>query len=98
MSVDLDEPVPPITPMTSPLLMWRSMSVSAWRSASGEYLKLTWSKSMEPSGTSVRGSAGLERSLCSRRTWQMRRADSSDMVTITKIIESIMRLMSIEKP
>ena len=98
ISVDLDEPVPPMTPITSPLLMWRSMSERAMRSAFREYLKSTWSKSTEPSGTSVRPPSGLVRSLFSSRTSQMRRALSSDMVIITKTIENIMRLMSIEKP
>ena len=53
---------------------------------------------MEPSGTSMTGFLGFLRSGSSRRTWQMRRADSSAIVIITKTIESIMRLMSIEKP
>ena len=44
------------------------------------------------------GFSGFLRSGSSRRTWQMRRADSSAIVIITKTIESIMRLMSIENP
>lgn len=52
MSEDLDEPVPPMMPMVSPERMCRSMSVRTILSASLEYLKLTWLKSMEPSFTS----------------------------------------------
>ena len=39
--VDWAEPVPPIMPMVSPLLICKSISSSAWRRACSEYLKLT---------------------------------------------------------
>ncbi len=74
------------------------MSFRAMRSAFLEYSKLTWSKSTEPSGTESRGFCGLVMSLFSTRTSQRRRAPSSAMVTITKTMDSIMRLMSMLKP
>ena len=96
--MDFDEPVPPMTPMVSPLLMCRSTSERAWRSACAEYLKLTWSKSIEPSATSRTGSAGAAIVGSASRTSLMRRALSSAIVTMTKIMDSCMRLMRIWKP
>ena len=83
--------------MTSPDLMWRSTSARAIRSAFREYLKLTLSKSMEPSFTSVTAFSGLVRLLRSVRTSTIRSADSMDMVIMTNTMESIMRLMRIWK-
>ena len=85
-------------PIVSPLLMCRSMSDRAWRLAFLEYLKLTWSKSIEPSLTSVAGWAGFEIVGVAVRTSSIRWADSSAMVTMTKIIDSCMRLIRIWKP
>ena len=67
------------------------------RSAFWEYLKLTSSKSMEPSLTSVMAFSGLTRLLFSLSTSTMRSMDSMDMVIITNTIESIIRLMRIWK-
>ena len=72
ISVDLDEPVPPIMPMVSPERMCRSMPESAMRSAVFAYLKLTLSKSMEPSFTSRTGFSGLCSALSSHSTSTMR--------------------------
>ena len=47
------------------------------------YLKSTWSKSMEPSFTSITGFTGLVRVLFSFNTSQIRTADSADIVNIT---------------
>ena len=96
--MDLEEPVPPMMPMVSPLLTCRSTSASAWRSARAEYLKLTWSKSMEPSATSVTACSGAPIVGSASSTSLMRRADSSAIVTMTKIMDSCMRLMRIWKP
>ena len=52
---------------------------------------------MEPSFTSVTGDAGFVRVLVSFRTSAIRSADSADMVTMTKIMLSIMRDMRIWK-
>ena len=97
-SVDFAEPVPPMMPMVSPLLMCRSMLSRAWRSAFLEYLKLTSSKSMEPSATWVTGWPGLAMVGVACKTSLMRCALSSAMVTMTKIMESCMRLIRIWKP
>ena len=67
------------------------------RSAFWEYLKLTWSKQMEPSATSRTGWAGLDRVLRSSRTSAIRLPDSPAMVIITNTMESIIRLLSIMK-
>ena len=77
--------------------MCRSMSDRAYRSAFLEYLKLTWSKSMLPSLTSVRAPAGLVRVLSSLRTSTIRSADSCDMVIMVKTMDSIIRLIRIWK-
>ena len=95
--LDLEEPVPPRMPMTSPDLMCRSMSDRALRSAFLEYLKLTWSKSTLPSRTSVRAPAGLVRVLSSLSTSTIRSADSCDMVIMVKTMDSIIRLIRIWK-
>ena len=63
------------------------------RSAFLEYLKLTLSKSTDPSFTSVTALSGLVRLLCSFSTSQIRSADSMDMVIMTKTMESIIRLI-----
>ena len=89
--------MPPRMPMTSPDLMCRSMSARAMRSAFLEYLKLTLSKSMEPSFTSVSPFSGLVRELFSLRTSTIRSADSEAMVIITNTMETIIRLMRIWK-
>ena len=65
------------------------------RSAFFEYLKLTFSKSIEPSLTSVRAFSGLVRLLFSVKTSTIRSADSIDIVIITNTIDSIIRLMRI---
>lgn len=84
-------------PMISPLLMCKSMWERALRVAFLEYLKLTWSKSMEPSFTSITGFWGFCRVLSSESTSTIRSADSKDMVTITNIMETIIRLIKIWK-
>ena len=81
--VDLLEPVPPRMPTVWPEAMWRSMSRSAYFSASAEYLKLTPSKSTEPSATVVTGAAGSVSADSSLKTSQIRLTDSADMVSIT---------------
>ena len=81
--VVLLEPVPPRMPTVAPEGMCRSMSERASFFASAEYLKLTFSKSIEPSGTSATASAGLVRLGCSTRTSLMRLADSAEMVSMT---------------
>ena len=83
--------------MVSPDFMCRSMSSSANFFAFFEYLKLTWLKSMEPSFMSYIGFSGLVRVVCSVKTSHTRFADSSAMVIMTNIIESIIRLESIMK-
>ena len=83
--------------MTSPDLICRLISASAMRSAFLEYLKLTLSKSMEPSFTSVSPFSGLVSVLSSFKTSVIRSIDSSDMVIITKTMETIIRLMRIWK-
>ena len=60
-------------------------------------MKLTWSKSIEPSFTSITGCSGFCRVLSSERTSTIRSALSADMVTMTKIMESIIRLIRIWK-
>lgn len=55
-------------------------------------------KSMEPSATSSTGSAGSAIVGSAASTSVMRCADSSAMVTMTKIIDSCIRLMRIAKP
>ena len=67
----------------------------ALRFAAAEYLKLTWSKSTSPFFTSKTGSAGFCRLLVSSSTSQMRLPEACAIVSITKIIESIIRLMRI---
>ena len=68
------------------------------RLAAMEYLKFTWLKSIEPSFTSMTGFSGFWRVLSSESTSTIRSADSKDMVIITKIMESIIRLMRIWNP
>ena len=81
--VDLLEPVPPRMPTVWPEAMWRSMSRSAYFSAPAEYLKLTPSKSTEPSATVVTGAAGSVSADSSLKTSQIRLTDSADMVSVT---------------
>ena len=83
--------------MTSPDLMCRSTSDRALRSAFLEYLKLTLSKSIEPSLTSVMAFSGLVRLLCSDSTSTIRSADSIDMAIMTKTIDKLIRLIRIWK-
>lgn len=97
-SVDLEEPVPPIMPIVSPERMCRSMSERAFLSAVAEYLKLTPSKSMLPSFTSVTGFAGFSIVLSSLSTSTIRLPDSPAIAIIVNAIESIIRLLSIIKP
>ena len=94
----LADPVPPMTPMVSPLLMCRSISARARCSAFSEYLKVTLSKSMEPSRISVSGWAGFLMVGSVRSTSQMRSALSWAIVIMAKTIETIMRAMRIMKP
>ena len=83
-------------PTVAPEGMWRSMSSRALRSALAEYLKLTWSKSTAPFGTSRSGEAGSLRSVSVSRTSAIRLAEAEAIVTITKIIESIIRLIRMD--
>ena len=85
-------------PMVSPLAICRSISVSASFSAVAAYLKSTWSKSTEPSATSVRAPSGLDSVLSVSSTSVIRFMDSSDIVTMTKINETIIRLKRICVP
>ena len=70
-------------PTVWPEAMWRSMSRSAYFSAPAEYLKLTPSKSTEPSATVMTGAAGSVSADSSLKTSQIRLTDSADMVSIT---------------
>ena len=67
------------------------------RDAFFEYLKLTLSKSIEPSFTSFTAFSGLVRLLFSLSTSTMRSADSMDMVIMTNTMESVIRLIKIWK-
>ena len=69
--------------------MSRSMSAKAYFSAFLEYLKLTLSKRMLPSLTSLTPFSGLTRSDFCSRTSAIRRADSADMVIMTNTMDSI---------
>ena len=75
-SVDLLEPVPPRMPTVMPEAMCRLMPCKANFFACAEYLKLTFSKSIEPSFTSVAGEEGAAKAGSSSSTSQMRRKDS----------------------
>ena len=81
--VDLLEPVPPRMPTVMPESMCRLMSCSANFFACAEYLKLTFSKSMEPSFTFSAGEAGSVSAGSSSSTSQIRTKDSYDIVIIT---------------
>ncbi len=78
-----------------PESMWRLILESAIFSAFKEYLKLTFSKSILPLGTVMTGSSGLRKSLVSSNTSAIRFAEAEDRVSITNIIESIIRLINI---
>lgn len=97
ISVDFEEPVPPMMPMVSPERMCRSMFESAIRLAVLAYLKLTPSKSTEPSRTSVTACGGEVRELVSPSTSAIRCADSVARVIMTNTMESIIRLLKIWK-
>ena len=88
-------PVPPMIPTVSPDSTEKLISESAKFSELSDYLKLTPEKRMLPSATSVMGSAGSVIELFSLRTSDIRVADASEMETITMIMESIIRLISI---
>ena len=82
-------------PTVWPDATWKVISLSALRLAAAEYLKLTWSNSTSPLVTCMTGSAGFCSVLVSSRTSQMRLPEACAMVSITKIIESIIKLMRI---
>ena len=84
-------------PMVSLDWMCRSMPSSAMPPAFLEYLKLTRSKSMEPSATSKTGFSGLTSVLSSSSTSAMRLPDSAAMTMVTNTMETIIRLLSIMK-
>ena len=82
-------------PTVSPDLMCKSTSFrmgsplpSAW------YLNMTWLKSIEPSLTVSSGCSGFDSDGSSFSTSTIRRADAADMVSMTKIIDSIIRFIS----
>ena len=81
--MDLEDPVPPIIPTVAPDGMCRFTSARAYASADAEYLKLTFSKSTDPSGILSTGSAAAFISGTSSSTSTMRRMDSADMVSMT---------------
>ena len=76
----------------------RSISERAFFFALAEYLKLTLSKAIEPSFTSVTGFSGFLMAGISRSTSSIRLNDSADIVSITYIIESIISCIRIWKP
>ena len=76
-------------PVISPGPMWRSIFFSTYSSADLLYPKLTPSKSTEPSFTSKTGSFGFTMSLFSFITSVTRWAEAKDMVSITKMSDSI---------
>ena len=81
-------------PTVAPDGICRSIPESAKFCASAEYLKETPSKSIEPSATVPTGSSGFFMSGSSSRTSQIRLALSTEIVTITKIIENIISAIS----
>ena len=85
-------------PTVIPESMCRFMSARAYLCALAEYLKDTFSKSIEPSGISAAAFSGELREGSSLSTSQIRRADSADIVTITYTTDSIISDISIWKP
>ena len=90
-SVVLPEPVAPRTPTVEPAGRWRvtSESTSFW--AEALYLKPTWSKSTEPSGTSVRACSGEEMAGFSSSTSRTRRMDVRARAMRRNTLEIIIR-------
>ena len=84
-------------PIVSPDFICRLIFVRAVRSAFLEYLKLTFSKSTEPSLTNLTAFSGLLTVLFSVKTSAIRLADSSDIVIMTNTIDTIIRLLKIIK-
>ena len=93
-SVVLAAPVPPMMPTVAPAGMWSVMSERAFFSALALYLKLTWSKSIWPSGMVSTGAAAFARSGVSVRTSRMRRALASERDICRKTPENIMTELS----
>ena len=87
-----------VMPTVIPERICRSMFESANFCAFSEYLKLTLSKSIEPSRTSVIGLSGSFISGSSSSTSQIRFADSADMVSMTYIIEIIISDIRMDIP
>ena len=85
-------------PMVSPDLIWTSIFSRTGRSAVGEYLKRTWSKSIEPSFTSVIAFFLDVIELFSFNTSMIRLHDSSENVIITNTIDNIIKETMIWKP
>ena len=93
--VDLAEPVAPMMPTVAPLGMWRLMSRRFHFSASGLYLKDTWSKSTEPSAAVTPDEAAASvMSGVSSSTSVTRLAQATARVSIIIIMDTIIRLIS----
>ena len=93
--VVLELPVPPMMPIVSPASMCRVTSVIEYSTERSSYAKSTCMKSTDPFGTSMTGSAGSVIVGRSSSTSVIRSADATDMVIMTKIMESIIRLIRI---
>ena len=93
----LEQLIDKILPFIISILEIMGIFVVGWSglSAFWEYLKLTFSNSTEPFKTVVTGFSGFLMVLCSSNTSTILLADSSDIVIITKNIESIIRLIRI---
>ena len=87
------EPVPPMMPSVSPGLMRKVMSLSTGLPVPCLYLKVTWSNSTLPSFTVWTGFLAGGRSVGSSSTSMMRRQEATDMLSMTKTIDSIIRLI-----
>ena len=92
--LDFALPVPPITPIVSPDLISRLMSFST-ALLSLLYAKDTLLNTILPSFTVMTGFSGLRRSVCSVKTSAIRFALAWLMESMTKIIDTIIRLIRI---
>ena len=87
----------PIIPTVSPDLILMSIPSKLFSSLSSSYLKLTFLNSISPLLTSVIGEAGSLISDSSSKTSIIRVADATDLESIIRTIESIIRDISIWK-
>ena len=87
----------PIIPTVSPDLILMLIPSKLFSSLSSSYLKLTFLNSISPLLTSVIGEAGSLISDYSSKTSIIRVADATDLESIIRTIESIIRDISIWK-